>query len=706
MSADSNSTDADPTAHWSFETKQIHAGQHPDPTTNARALPIYATTSYTFDDTAHAAALFGLEIPGNIYTRIGNPTTDVVEQRIAALEGGVAALFLSSGQAAETFAILNLAGAGDHIVSSPRLYGGTYNLFHYSLAKLGIEVSFVDDPDDLDTWQAAVRPNTKAFFAETISNPQIDLLDTPAVSEVAHRNGVPLIVDNTIATPYLIQPLAQGADIVVHSATKYLGGHGAAIAGVIVDGGNFDWTQGRFPGFTTPDPSYHGVVFAELGPPAFALKARVQLLRDYGSAASPFGCGHRRYRRYPGRPGAWLCRGPQIQRRPAVRGGVLRNSDMTISDVPTQTLPAEGEIGLIDVGSLQLESGAVIDDVCIAVQRWGKLSPARDNVVVVLHALTGDSHITGPAGPGHPTPGWWDGVAGPGAPIDTTRWCAVATNVLGGCRGSTGPSSLARDGKPWGSRFPLISIRDQVQADVAALAALGITEVAAVVGGSMGGARALEWVVGYPDRVRAGLLLAVGARATADQIGTQTTQIAAIKADPDWQSGDYHETGRAPDAGLRLARRFAHLTYRGEIELDTRFANHNQGNEDPTAGGRYAVQSYLEHQGDKLLSRFDAGSYVILTEALNSHDVGRGRGGVSAALRACPVPVVVGGITSDRLYPLRLQQELADLLPGCAGLRVVESVYGHDGFLVETEAVGELIRQTLGLADREGACRR
>jgi O-acetylhomoserine (thiol)-lyase len=281
-------TDSDPTAHWSFETKQIHAGQQPDPTTNARALPIYQTTSYVFDDTAHAAALFGLEIPGNIYTRIGNPTTDVVEQRIAALEGGVAALFLSSGQAAETFAILNLAGAGDHIVSSPRLYGGTYNLFHYSLPKLGVDVSFVDDPDDLDSWRAAVRPNTKAFFAETISNPQIDVLDTPGVSGVAHQHGVPLIVDNTVATPYLIQPIAQGADIVVHSATKYLGGHGAAIAGVIVDGGTFDWTQDRFPGFTTPDPSYHGVVYAELGPPAFAVKARVQLLRDYGSAASPF----------------------------------------------------------------------------------------------------------------------------------------------------------------------------------------------------------------------------------------------------------------------------------------------------------------------------------------------------------------------------------------------------------------------------------
>lgn len=379
---------------------------------------------------------------------------------------------------------------------------------------------------------------------------------------------------------------------------------------------------------------------------------------------------------------------------------------MTISDVPTQTLPAEGEVGLVDIGSLTTEGGAVIDDVCIAVQRWGELSPTRDNVVVVLHALTGDSHITGPAGPGHPTPGWWDGIAGPGAPIDTNRWCAVATNVLGGCRGSTGPSSLARDGKPWGSRFPLITVRDQVEADIAALDALGINQVAAVVGGSMGGARALEWMVGHPERVRAGLLLAVGARATADQIGTQTTQIAAIKADPNWQGGDYHDTGRAPDAGLAIARRFAHLTYRGEVELDNRFANDCQSGEDPSDGGRYAVQSYLEHQGDKILARFDAGSYVILTETLNSHDVGRGRGGVKKALRRCPVPAVVGGITSDRLYPLRLQQEMAELLPGCAGLQVVDSICGHDGFLVETEAVGELIRETLDLAANEGACRR
>ncbi len=376
---------------------------------------------------------------------------------------------------------------------------------------------------------------------------------------------------------------------------------------------------------------------------------------------------------------------------------------MTISDAPSQTLPPEGEIGLVDIGSLTLENGAVIDDVCIAVQRWGELSPTRDNVVVVLHALTGDSHITGPAGAGHPTAGWWDGVAGPGAPIDTNRWCAVATNVLGGCRGSTGPSSLARDGKPWGSRFPRITVRDQVEADVAALSALGIEQVAAVVGGSMGGARALEWIVSHPDRGRAGLVLAVSARSTADLIGHLETQIAAIKADPNWQGGDYHDTGRKPDAGLSIARRFAHLTYRGEVELDSRFANDSQGDEDPMNGGRYAVQSYLEYQGDKLVDRFDAGTFVALSASCSSHDVGRGRGGVHKALRECPVPVVVGGITSDRLYPLRLQEELAELLPGCTGLHVVESAYGHDGFLVEFEAVSDLIRKTLELAEKEGA---
>ena len=285
-------------ASWSFETKQIHSGQSPDGSTNARALPIYQTTSFTFNDTTHAANLFALKELGNIYTRIMNPTQAVVEDRIAALEGGVAGLLVASGQAAETLAILNIAEAGDHVVSSPSLYGGTYNLFHYTLPKLGIEVSFVENPDDPQSWRAAVRPNTKVFFGESISNPKNDVLDIEAVAAVAHSVGVPLIVDNTVATPYLIRPLQWGADIVVHSATKYLGGHGTAIAGAIVDGGSFDYAQypDRFPNYNTPDPSYHGLVYArDLGVGSafganlsFILNARVQLLRDLGPAASPF----------------------------------------------------------------------------------------------------------------------------------------------------------------------------------------------------------------------------------------------------------------------------------------------------------------------------------------------------------------------------------------------------------------------------------
>ncbi|SCX44057.1 O-acetylhomoserine sulfhydrylase [Klenkia marina] len=273
---------------WSFETRQIHAGASPDPTTGARALPIYATTSYQFRDSQHAADLFALAEMGNIYTRIMNPTQDALEQRVASLEGGVAALAVASGQAAETLSILNLAEAGDHVVASASLYGGTYNLLHHSLPKLGITVSFVEDPDDPQAWQALVQDNTRAFYAETIGNPKGDVLDISAVSEVAHRNGVPLIVDNTIATPYLIRPIEFGADVVVHSATKYLGGHGTAVAGVIVDSGNFDWRGGKHPMFTTADPTYHGVVYADLGAPAYALKARVQLLRDLGPAISPF----------------------------------------------------------------------------------------------------------------------------------------------------------------------------------------------------------------------------------------------------------------------------------------------------------------------------------------------------------------------------------------------------------------------------------
>ena len=281
-----------------FETLQIHAGQEPDSDTGSRALPIYQTTAFVFDDAQQAADRFALSELGPIYTRITNPTTEVVENRIAALEGGVGALLLASGQAATSTAIFNLAGAGDHVVASASLYGGTHNLFVHTLKKLGIDFTLIEGHNDPDQWEAAVQPNTKAFFAESIPNPKGDILDIETVAEVAHKNGVPLIVDNTIATPYLVRPIEWGADIVVHSATKYLGGHGTAMGGVIVDSGNFDYSAypERFPGFNEPDPTYNGLVYArDLGADgafgtnlSYILKARVQLLRDLGASISPF----------------------------------------------------------------------------------------------------------------------------------------------------------------------------------------------------------------------------------------------------------------------------------------------------------------------------------------------------------------------------------------------------------------------------------
>ncbi len=271
-----------------FDTLALHAGQKPDPTTGARAVPIYQTTSYVFNDVQHAANLFALKESGNIYTRIMNPTQDVFEQRVAALEGGVGALATASGQAAITYSILNIAQAGDEIVSSSTLYGGTYTLFSSTFAKLGIKVNFVD-PSDPENFRRAVTDKTKAFYAETIGNPRNNILDIERVASIAHESGVPLIVDNTFATPYLCRPFEFGADIVVHSATKFIGGHGTSIGGVIVDSGKFDWTNGKFPGLTEPDPSYHGVKYVEaMGPLAYIIKARVQLLRDTGACVSPF----------------------------------------------------------------------------------------------------------------------------------------------------------------------------------------------------------------------------------------------------------------------------------------------------------------------------------------------------------------------------------------------------------------------------------
>ena len=354
-----------------------------------------------------------------------------------------------------------------------------------------------------------------------------------------------------------------------------------------------------------------------------------------------------------------------------------------------------------DVGPVDLELGGHLEHVRVAYESWGELDADRSNAVLVLHALTGDAHVAGEPGPGQPTPGWWDGLIGPGAAIDTDRWYVVAPNVLGGCQGTTGPSSTAADGRPWGSRFPRITVGDQVAVEALLADHLGIARWATVVGGSMGGMRALEWLVSRPDRVGSGLVLAVGAVASADQIATQTTQTLAITTDPGWNGGDYHAAGpgHGPTHGLGVARRIAHLTYRSEGELETRFGSDPQPGEDPLRDGRYAVQSYLDHHAEKLAARFDAGSYVTLTDAMTTWDLGRGRGGVDAALETITTPLVVGGIDTDRLYPLHQQERIARRAPGTVGgLRVIESPFGHDGFLVERDAVFALVAEALDLS--------
>jgi homoserine O-acetyltransferase len=356
---------------------------------------------------------------------------------------------------------------------------------------------------------------------------------------------------------------------------------------------------------------------------------------------------------------------------------------------------------------LELELGGTLSPVVVAFETWGELDREQGNAVLVAHALTGDSHAAGPAGPGHRYPGWWDHSVGPGQDIDTNRWFVVCPNVLGGCQGTTGPSSEAPDGRPYGSRFPAITIRDQVTVEVALADALGIDRWAAVVGGSMGGMRALEWAVGYPDRLERAVVVACGAAASAEQIALCSVQNEAIRADPAFRGGDYYDAapGEGPHRGMGIARRIGHLSYRSEPELEARFGRAPQAGENPLAGsggaeGRYAVESYLDHHADKLARRFDAGSYVVLSAAMNHHDVGRGRGGLAAALARVRCRVAVAGIDSDRLYPLRLQQELAELLPGRPEVTVISSLYGHDSFLIESETVGAFIRAALEDGER------
>lgn len=368
-----------------------------------------------------------------------------------------------------------------------------------------------------------------------------------------------------------------------------------------------------------------------------------------------------------------------------------------MSDTSTATpqLPSEGQLRTVSIGDFTTEAGANIAEAAIAFQRWGEFKGdpgGRNNVLLVEHALTGDANAAD----------WWGGAIGPGKALDTDVWCVICTNALGSCYGSTGPSSTHPDGNAWGSRFPAISIRDQVNAEAALLGALGITRMHAVLGGSMGGARTLEWTLLYPDRVGFALVIAVSARASAWQIGIQSAQIGAITRDPYWHGGDYHGTGHAPDAGLAAARRIAHLTYRGELEIDERFGTSAQPGEDPLGpfradDQRFAVQSYLEHQGNKLTQRFDASCYVALTEALNRHDVGRDRGGLNKALHSINVPTMVVGVDTDILYPYHQQEHLSRNLGNLLAMSKLSSPVGHDAFLVEARQMDRILRHFLTL---------
>lgn len=386
----------------------------------------------------------------------------------------------------------------------------------------------------------------------------------------------------------------------------------------------------------------------------------------------------------PARPRTLGSRVPPTDRPPVPASAAWRDGDPV------------GRRQFADLGPLKLESGGRLPAVRLAYETWGELNEDGTNAVLVLHALTGDSHVTGEAGDGHPTPGWWSSMVGPGAPIDTDRWFVVAPNVLGGCQGSTGPASPGPDGTPWGSRFPLLTVRDQVAAEIRLSDLLGIDAWALVIGASLGGLRVLEWAASAPERVESIAAIATAAQTSGDQIAGFHTQLAAIRADPRYRDGDYYDAaaGDGPHVGLGLARQIAHQTYRSAKELDERFGRIPQGGEQPLEGGRFAVQSYLDHHGDKLSRRFDANTYVVLTRTMITHDLGRDRGGVSAALASVTARALVIAVDSDRLFPPAQSQRIAAGIPD-ASLHTIHSDYGHDGFLIEEDLVGAYVQEFL-----------
>nr|WP_136193953.1 homoserine O-acetyltransferase [Actinomyces procaprae] len=382
-----------------------------------------------------------------------------------------------------------------------------------------------------------------------------------------------------------------------------------------------------------------------------------------------------------------------ISQVPGVGTATLKLVDRSAGSPTGAWRPGDdpGRRHFLEIGDLPLDSGEILPETHLAFETWGQLSPARDNAVLVLHALTGDSHVTGEAGPGHPTAGWWDTLVGPGRAIDTDRYYVVAANILGGCQGSTGPSSTAPDGRPWGSRFPWLTTRDAVRAESRLADALGIDTFHLVIGASLGGHRALEWGVMHPERVRNLALVATGASTTADQLAWCHLQELAIVGDPYFFDGDYYNHRVGPVRGLGLARAIAHTTYRSAGELDTRFGRAHQGQEDPAVGGRYQIESYLDHHSGKLLARFDANTYLIVNHSMMVHDVGAGRGGIEAALGTVTARTLVVDVDSDRLFLPAQAEELAAGIPDTRRT-TIHSLHGHDGFLIEADQMDAALR--------------
>ena len=390
--------------------------------------------------------------------------------------------------------------------------------------------------------------------------------------------------------------------------------------------------------------------------------------------------------------------GPGAANRPRRYQHVRRETPPIPASAAWTPSDPVGDRQFADLGPLKLEAGGRLPAVRMAYETWGELNAARDNAILILHALTGDSHVAGEAGPGHPTAGWWPGMVGPGAPIDTDRFFVVCPNVLGGCQGTTGPSSLAPDGQRWGSRFPYVTVRDQVAAEMRLADALGVDTWAFIVGASMGGHRVLEWAAMDPSRVASIGVIASCAQTTADQIAWAHSQLAAVRLDAKYRGGDYYDAadGDGPHAGLGIARQIAHTTYRSAGELDSRFGRIRQGGEEPMGGGgRFAVQSYLDHHAAKLARRFDANSYVTLTESMLTHDLGRYRGGVDAALRTITAKSLVVAVDSDRLFLPDQSTRIAANIPGAGPVRMIHSEYGHDGFLIENTKLGAAVTEFL-----------